>query len=96
MNISERLAEVREHDVDLGIPLDPLEEAESDRRFLLTILSDKMVNAFREMGLQLHGYHSNVGPVKRLEEWKNCRYHFCKERYAIIYPEEEGKKGLKQ
>lgn len=48
-----------------------------------------MIQGYREMALSLHTFHSSVGPVNRMDEWKRCRYQNCRERFAIAYPERE-------
>jgi len=45
--------------------------------------------AISEMGIQLHGFHSNVGKARQKEEWSRCHYRYCKRWYDLAYPEQE-------
>jgi hypothetical protein len=46
----------------------------------------KLIAEFRQMGMQLHTYHSNAGQTHRMKEWSTCRYHYCRDRFALAYP----------
>ena len=48
---------------------------------------DELLSSFREMGMQLHEYHSNVGSVERMKEWAACRYTYCRRRFEVAYPD---------
>ncbi len=50
-------------------------------------LNPTLLEEFRNMALNLHSNHTNVGSTLRMEEWKNCKMTFCQRRYKLAYPE---------
>lgn len=49
-------------------------------------MTEQFLSEFREMALQLHCTH-NDRPREHpliMNDWKACRYNFCKDRYAML------------
>jgi hypothetical protein len=78
-------SEIREVKQQIPKPqiLEEIRERVNDNVDLIT----KLRRAIAEMGMQLHGYHSNVGSALRKDEWSTCRYSYCKDWYDLAHPQ---------